>query len=332
MKYDEFAFFNRQLAAMLRDGLPLAGALRRLCGRMRRGRLRRELEWLGDDLAEGVPLDEALADRKLPGLYVRMLEVGVKSNDLPGALTLMADYYARLSGVWTRLRGMLVYPVIVLLLAIAVSVVLFVGLDPIVDMMRYGFYGGAPPPAVVATFRLALSAPVVLAGFVLVLILVPLSSRAVRRFLSWRVPAFKHARIAQVAAAGAAMLKGGCTLIETVVALREMEAGTRAERELAEWEDRIAAGETRFREIAEGGLVFPPLFVWMADNAGGDLGEGFEQAAELYRGRAEHGVDMMLYGVLPSSVLVLGLVVLTQFRALFAILQAMMNSMGGGGW
>ena len=40
MKNDEFAFFNQQLAAMLRDGIPLEGALRRLCQEMRRGALR----------------------------------------------------------------------------------------------------------------------------------------------------------------------------------------------------------------------------------------------------------------------------------------------------
>ena len=28
MKYDEFAFFNQQLAMMLRDGIPLEGAER----------------------------------------------------------------------------------------------------------------------------------------------------------------------------------------------------------------------------------------------------------------------------------------------------------------
>jgi hypothetical protein len=43
MKNDEFAFFNQQLAAMLRDGIPLEGALRRLCQEMRRGSLRDEL-------------------------------------------------------------------------------------------------------------------------------------------------------------------------------------------------------------------------------------------------------------------------------------------------
>ena len=52
MKYDEFAFFNQQLAAMLRDGIPLEGALRRLCEEMRRGQLRDELQALEADLRQ----------------------------------------------------------------------------------------------------------------------------------------------------------------------------------------------------------------------------------------------------------------------------------------
>ena len=46
MKTDEFAFFNQQLAAMLRDGIPLEGALQRLCREMRRGELRDDLQAL----------------------------------------------------------------------------------------------------------------------------------------------------------------------------------------------------------------------------------------------------------------------------------------------
>ena len=44
MKYDEFAFFNQQLAAMLRDGIPLEGSLKRLCQEMHAGKLRDELQ------------------------------------------------------------------------------------------------------------------------------------------------------------------------------------------------------------------------------------------------------------------------------------------------
>ena len=85
MKLDEFAFFNQQLAAMLRDGIPLEGALQRLCQEMRRGKLRDELQSLEADLAKGTPMADALKGRQLPELYKRMIMVGVKSSDLRGA-------------------------------------------------------------------------------------------------------------------------------------------------------------------------------------------------------------------------------------------------------
>ena len=117
MKYDEFAFFNQQLAAMLRDGIPLEGALRRLCQEMRRGNLRDELQALEADLAKGTPMADALQPRQLPELYKRMILVGVKSGDLPGALTMLADYFQRQNNVWTRLKSMMTYPLIVMFAA-----------------------------------------------------------------------------------------------------------------------------------------------------------------------------------------------------------------------
>src|SRR6266481_2202115 len=93
VKHDEFAFLNLQLAGMLRSGIPIEGALRQLCARMRRGALQTELQALETDLANGIPLTEALAARRLPIFYRQMILVGVQSNDLPGVLTMVADYY-----------------------------------------------------------------------------------------------------------------------------------------------------------------------------------------------------------------------------------------------
>ena len=115
MKNDEFSFFNQQLAAMVRDGIPLESALRRLCADMRQSLLRAELEKLEADLAKGTPLREAAAARQLPDLYRQMLEVGAQSNNLPAVLTMLADHYQRRHVVWTRLKGLMVYPVIVLI-------------------------------------------------------------------------------------------------------------------------------------------------------------------------------------------------------------------------
>src|SRR5581483_4491224 len=110
MNYDELAFFNQQLAAMLRDGIPLEGALRQLSAGMQDGPLRTEMEQLHADLTAGTPLREALGRRRLPAFYVRMVELGARSNDLPGVLTLLADYYHRTNALWSRLKGLMVYP------------------------------------------------------------------------------------------------------------------------------------------------------------------------------------------------------------------------------
>src|SRR5687768_13411229 len=95
MKHDEFAFFNQQLAGMLKSGVPLEGALRQLCTTMKRGKLRSEFEKLETDLAQGVPLDRAIDGLQLPEFYIQMIRMGARSNDLPGVLTLVADYYHR---------------------------------------------------------------------------------------------------------------------------------------------------------------------------------------------------------------------------------------------
>ena len=121
MNYDELSFVNQQLAGMLKSGVPLEGALRELCATMQRGTLRDELTALEADLAKGTPLTDALARRKLPEFYVRMVQVGAKSGDLPGVLMMVADYYARMNAVWMRLKGLAVYPLIVLMLSMVIS-------------------------------------------------------------------------------------------------------------------------------------------------------------------------------------------------------------------
>ena len=47
---------------------------------------------------------DALKPRQLPELYKRMILVGVKSDDLPGALTMLADYFQRQNSIWMRLK------------------------------------------------------------------------------------------------------------------------------------------------------------------------------------------------------------------------------------
>lgn len=72
-------------------------------------------------LARGTPLSEAVGRRRFPELFVRLVRVGAQGHDLPGLLTLLADYYQRRHSLGTRLQAVLVYPALVLAGAIALS-------------------------------------------------------------------------------------------------------------------------------------------------------------------------------------------------------------------
>src|ERR1041385_6920051 len=186
MNNDEFAFFNQQLAAMLRDGIPLEGALRQLCAGMRVGPLRAELQQLENDLARGTPLKEALTKRALPQFYSRMVEIGARSNDLPGILTLLADHYHRANALWTRLKGLMVYP----LLVIAVALALTVMLSFVFGHFLGTFFDQFPvPPALLASMWI----PPFILGTLIVLGVLAVSLPTWRARLRWLLPAFREA-------------------------------------------------------------------------------------------------------------------------------------------
>jgi type IV pilus assembly protein PilC len=205
MKLDEFSFFNQQLAAMLRDGIPLEGALQRLCAEMRKGSLRDELQRLEADLAKGIPIAEALKTRQLPELYKRMVMVGVKSGDLSGALTMLADYFQRQNHVWTRLKSMMTYPLIVMLAAFLISFLLAIIWNCVIGPGFKGVFSGMGikmPAATLLAFGLLQTIwtfPIVL-GIIFLSVVCVLFLPAMRGKLLWRLPAFKEATVSRIAA------------------------------------------------------------------------------------------------------------------------------------
>ncbi len=327
MKYDEFAFFNQQLAAMLRDGIPLEGALRRLCEEMRRGALRDELQALEADLAKGVPLAEALKNRRLPELYKCMVHVGVKSGDLPGALTMLADYFQRQSSLWARLKGLMVYPLIVLSIAFLLSCFLSFILGAFIWNNLQSLVGRPAIPAVSAGLWMS---PVFI-GLALVATLVGIVISPARRLLRWRLPAFREASLAQVASAMWLMLKNGVPLDDALALVEELEKGTGAEKEIGQWRQRLASGHGKFSEMATVGKTFPALFTWTVAQSGEDLTAGFRRAAELFHSRSLYRSELLLYSALPCSILALAVMIMSQIQPVFAALVAFLNALGGSG-
>ncbi len=317
MKNDEFAFFNQQLAAMLRDGIPLEGALRRLCEEMRRGTLRDELQALEAGLAKGTPIAEALKARRLPELYKRMILVGVKSGDLPGALTMLADYFQRQNDVWTRLKSMMTYPLIVMFAAFLISTLIALLWTCVIGPSFRDVFSGMNirlPAATLfafATLRIIWVFPAVL-GVLFLLAGFVVFQPALRGKFLWRLPAFKEATVSRVASALTLLLKNGVPLPEAVGLVEQLENSTAAAADLRQWRNRLAAGVATFSEVAGTNRMIPPLFVWVVASAGENLAAGFNRAAEIYQARAIYRTEVALFSVLPVASLFLGAIVISQ--------------------
>ena len=336
MKHDEFAFFNQQLAAMLRDGISLEGALRRLCQEMRQGALRGEMESLQADLARGTPVAEALKSRQLPELYQRMILVGVKSGDLPGALTMLADYFQNQNNVWTRLKSMLTYPFIVMFMAFLISLALAFLWNCVIGPSLNGLYsdmGVQQPPATLlalASLQSIWVFPLALGVLFLLLAAVVLLPSLRGRFL-WRLPAFKEATFSRVGSALTLLLNNGVPLPEAIGLVARLEPGPAA-ADLEQWRQRIADGTVDFSEIADDSRIIPPTFVWVVAGAGEDLTAGFRRAAEIYHARALYRTEVALFSVLPVASLFLGAVVLLQgflVMSMFMPMISLLNNLSG---
>lgn len=327
MKSDEFAFFNQQLAAMLREGIPLEGALQRLCAEMREGVLKSELALLHDDLARGTPLAAAVRARKLPEIYQNLIEVGAQSRNLPGVLTLIADYYQRKHNLWTRLKGLLVYPAIVLGSGFVLSCFLTYILNELVWPSLSAITSAGMPPGL----KVALWFSPVVMGLLVAMVAIALVTPVLRRTLRWRMPAFRESSLAEVASSLALLLRAGVPLNHALALVMRLEQNTCAGAELAAWQGKLASGAGKFADLATPGRAFPPLFVWLVAQSGEDLAGGFQKAAEIYQSRASHRRELLLYSALPCSVLALGVMIILQVQPVFATLVRFMNMIGDVG-
>jgi type II secretory pathway component PulF len=263
-----------------------------------------------------MPLREAVARRQLPSLYVHLVQIGAQGNDLPGILTLLADYYQRRHNLWTRLTALMVYPGIVLAASLTLSVLLF-GFSAVYTGAMHDIFSdmleGRPLPGIMSLGgRNAFLVPTILFLIAAVLFVLALVVPAARNWARWHLPGFRESSLSQFAATMRILLAAGTGLPEALRLVSQLQPDAELARPLERWQSQLAAGAGKISELARQLPMFPPLFLWLVGQAGEDLVAGFARAAALYQERARHRVEMLLYAALPAAVVGLGALIICQ--------------------
>jgi type II secretory pathway component PulF len=124
--------FSRELANLLTAGVPLARALQILTREASQSAARAQWATVRDDVIGGMSLADALAKypQSFPPVHVAMVRAGETGGFLDVVLGQIADFRARERDLKSRVRGALVYPAVLMVLASAVLLVLMLWFIP----------------------------------------------------------------------------------------------------------------------------------------------------------------------------------------------------------
>src|SRR6266568_112957 len=114
--------FTRQFSTLQDAGLPVLRSLKILEGQMRPGVLKNALMDVVEDVESGSTLSEAFAKHPkcFDRLYVNMVKAGEAGGALEVILKRLADFKEKAQTLKRKITGAMVYPVVVILVAIAI--------------------------------------------------------------------------------------------------------------------------------------------------------------------------------------------------------------------
>jgi type IV pilus assembly protein PilC len=127
----EFLILNQQFNTLIKAGLPILRALDLLADRASSPKLRPIISQVRDRVREGKSLSEAVAEAGVfSKVYSTAILAGEKSGNLPGVLDYYIAYQRVSTGVRKKILATLVYPVLLISVAIIIVAYLVTAVIP----------------------------------------------------------------------------------------------------------------------------------------------------------------------------------------------------------
>jgi type IV pilus assembly protein PilC len=147
VKAKDKVLFARQLSTLINAGLPLVQSLRNVAGQAQNKNFQVIINKVIADVETGTAFSQALV--KYPdvfdAIFVNLVAAGEASGTLDKALERIANQKEKDAEIISKVRGAMVYPIIVLLVMVGVVVFMVVKVIPAVDEVYKGIKGASLP-------------------------------------------------------------------------------------------------------------------------------------------------------------------------------------------
>ena len=140
IKSKDLAVFSKQLYTMLHAGMPLVTCIETLKDQVQSKLLKEKLIDIYQELQKGSIFSTALLKHceAFPQLYISMVRSGELTGNMDTVLNSLSTHYQKEAKLQAQLRSAMIYPIIVLSLAIGVTIFLLVALVPMFKSILSG--------------------------------------------------------------------------------------------------------------------------------------------------------------------------------------------------
>lgn len=147
VKTKDKVLFARQLSTLINAGLPLVQSLRNVVGQTQNKSLQVIVNQVITDVESGTAFSAALA--KFPdtfnAIFVNLVAAGEVSGTLDASLARLADQSEKDADIISKVRGAMIYPIIVLLVMVGVVIFMVVKVVPSVQVVYESIPGAELP-------------------------------------------------------------------------------------------------------------------------------------------------------------------------------------------
>ncbi|MCX8495155.1 MAG: type II secretion system F family protein [Akkermansiaceae bacterium] len=349
VKPKNLMIFTRQLATLIDSGLPLLRSLTVLEKQEPNPVLKATVSALAENVQGGSTFSESLAQHPkiFNKLYVNMVKAGELGGVLEIVLNRLAEYQEKAQKLKNKIVSAMVYPVIVMFIAVGILVFLMVFIVPKFKEMFASTDSELPliSKIVFGMSEFFLARPLFIPNVVFVFIIIGIAvvlfnlwgrtggGRTIIDTLKLKMPVLgdiqRKSTVSRFSRTLGTLVTSGVPILQALNITRDTAGNVVISHAIEKVHEAVKEGETIVTPLQASG-VFPNMVISMVDvgEETGQLPEMLLKVADVYDDEVDSAVTALTSILEPIMIVVLALVVGAVVFALFLPLIKMISTMG----
>lgn len=324
IKPKDKVIFSRQLSTLINAGLPLVQSLRSVLDQTENKNFQATIAEVINSVEGGRSLSDSLAahPKTFDRVFVSLVAAGEASGTLDTALERIANQQEKDSELASKVRGAMIYPIIVLFVMVAVVTFMLVSVLPQVQELYRGIPGAKLP--LITRFLLAISSFIIHFWWVIIIVVGVLAflttrwARTItgRQFVDrlkikmWPIGAlFTKMYMARFSRTGTTLVSSGVPLIQVLNITADAINNVHVEESINRATEKVKGGKalSQALENDDNFLDLVPKMLKIGEDSGG-IEEMMAKTADYYEKEVDNQIKAISTIIEPVLMIVLGIV------------------------